>query len=290
MDIGKGVIRVITTIFFIIALLIYIGAAAKAGTKPHGLTGWAGNSMEISALIGSFITLILINIMRLKLGITMVMTNKNVEYQYIFLMFFSLVLISFCLLAMRFYWLGAVFFVVGFAGSGVIKQRMWRIFTEIREADHVVYRSRLIKSGLFIGGLSLLAFFGSSSVSFLYKLSSAVFYGYMISSFIIGFIVVRDYFAPAINAASGWVDSQQKLEAEVTQRAQENDRISRANYGVGSAPMVAPKSDLGVAQLGAALLLLSILLSAIVVGVFMIPFYIYVLNTKRVTVIEPVAA
>ncbi len=286
MDVGKGIIRIVTTVLYIITLVIFISVVAISTAKTNGLTNWTDNSFEITVLLSSFITLILINMLRLKLGITMALTKDSVQHQFLFLIFLTLVLISFSLLTIHSiysYTMAAILFVTGFAGCAIIKQRMWEIFTDIRQTDHAVFRKRLIKFGLLIGALAVLAFFNSTDSSYLYSLMGAVYLGYLISSFFIGFIVVRKYFSPVVSAVSGWINSEQKQDNKVARRVEEDNK-NRMREGFSPIPMAGPKSDLGIAKFSGLLVFISMLIAAIVVGVFMIPFYIYVLITKKVTV------
>lgn len=290
MEIGKSLIRLTTTILFIITMFIFVGAVVISTMRTNGLTSWELESTEILVLLGSFAVLTAVNIFRLMLGVNLVMTKKNVQYQPILLIFFSLLFLSLCFLTIHAFEIAAILFVTAGAGTAIIKQSMWTIFTDIRESDHMLFKNRLIKMGILMGALALLGIFGMSNNSFTDNIIYPIYFGYLLASFFIGYTAVKPYFAPALVAVSDWIDAEEKNVAGVNKRQAENAAIHRAQTGMTPPSIVGPKGDMGLSTGVGLLILLSMCIAGFAVGVFLIPFYIYVLVTKRVTVVEPAVA
>lgn len=289
MNIGKGIIRIITSMLFFITLVIFIGVVMITATRTNGLTGFADNPLEYSVLLGSMLVLILINVIRLKLGLNMAFIKKAEEHQVLLMLFFVMVLIGLGLLTIHAYVFAAILFVIGVVGAAIVRQRLWSIFTDIRESDHEIFKKRLIKSGILVVALIILSNFAMHGGTIISKTMFSIYYGYLISSFFIGFVVVRGFFSPAANAIGNWADSEKKVEEATIHREKENADIDRA-MGRPTAIAVGPKSDLWIANIMGLTIFVSIAITAFAVGVFLIPFYLFVLSTNRVTVTEAVTA
>jgi len=289
MNIGKGIFRFFTGILFFVALVIFAGIVTILTIRTNGLTGFAENPVEVITLLGSMFTMILINVIRLKMGMHMALTKKSAEHQALLMVFFIMVLVGLALMTIHAYVFAGILFAIGVVGTAIVKQRMWSIFTDIRESDHEIFKKRLVKSGILVIALAVLSNVLMNGGTIISNTLYSIYYGYFIASFFIGFVVVRGFFAPMANVVADWQDSEKIQEEQAIKRQHERDEIDRA-MGRHTTPTLGPKSDLWIANIMGLTVFVSIGVTALAVGVFLIPFYIYVLSTKKVTITEPLPA
>jgi len=288
MNIGKGIFRFTTTVLYAVAFVGFFTIAFMAVVTSDGLTGWDLESSKIMLLVGLYLSLIVVDVVRLASGCNLVLAKNHVKFQPVLLVFTSLAFLSLCFLAFHAFMLAAIFFVIGGAGMMIIKQSMWTIFTEIRETDHSIFKARLIKVGVLSMVIFVLLIFVIPNPSFLNNVVFPVYIAYLFSSLFIGYNTVAPYFKPATQIASAWSESEKKEQAEFDKREEESRQITHAQGGIYTAPINRPGT--GFSSIFGFSIIIPMVISGLIVGMFLIPFYVYVLFTKKVTVLESLAA
>lgn len=287
MAIGNKLLGFFLTTLFFITLTTYLFTSIGVA-QGNGITSWAENPGSILFITGLFTVLILINVIRLKLGMGLVLMKNQFRHQSIILVFVSMMLAAIGLVATHSYILVLSLFVAGLAGGLAVQFRVWTVFTEISEIDHIVFRKRLKMSGMITAALIALTFFNSSSTSYGSKILFALFFGYLLSSFFVGYVVVRNQIVAVMDVANSIVESAEKRDDDSLRRYEENLQYNRSRGRNYTSRDLTASSDVSLASMGRNAVIVVSLMSALLVGLVVIPFYIYVLATNKVTISNPV--
>lgn len=272
MAFAKSILGITLTVSIAILLLIGGAAAYSHSQQPQDL--W------LYIYIATSLFVILLGFCRLKLGLNLSLGKKKKKYQE-----FSLLGISIALLGIFFFmnnysgfgWIGVL---LGALTVYVAENRTWEYFTEIRESDHSIYKKRLYIGLGTWGGMALLflisSFFaeGVIEVKSFEELTFAVVNGvvstYLVSSFVVGWIVMRDNVFRGGEYLKDSPEHKAHME-ELRRKSGWGTKIGIPTYDGGNSIFRA------VYYAGSAI-------SALILGTILIPFYAYVVITKKVTV------
>jgi len=281
MSATKFIARMGTSFIFYLSFIIYFSSIFIATQNPIIVT-LAENKLMVSTIALSFFTMIFIDFLRLKLGMNIVMVKKNVRNQKLMFGFKIILFSSLIFLEFKNYYLLLIFFSIGGIGSLVVRTRAWKIFTDIRESDHAVFEKRLKVTGIAMGIMAVLALFSPSNEFFLLKMLGGASLVYMISSVIIGWknVSLLNYYAMG---ATDFLIGPTK-EEKTKLNAYEKEPMLYDQTSAFMALDIRMKEQLaGSVKFGMFALSIS---AALILGCVMIPFYIYILVTKKVTVFD----
>lgn len=279
MSIGKFMFRVGSSIVFFGLLLTYILSTLIA-TKNGGVGSWPETSTLIAVMAISFFAMIVLDLLRLKKGMNIAMVKRNVSNQKIMFLLKTLTLASLSLLIFQYYVTSISLFLAFGISSYIVRIRAWKIYTDISENDHIVFRKRLKRSAVIIAIFSVLGIFIPSQGIFLTGMFNMAMLGYIFTSFLIGWGLIDDFYTLAKGAAMSVGPTEQQLKQEIAHRdeAWAQGRAAPVNIG-----LMADKNTADLLVTGVRFIAIPI---AFCLGLTMIPFYIYVLATNKVTMLE----
>lgn len=283
MSATKFIARMGTSIIFYLFFLIYLSSLFVAAQNPE-IVNLTNNRLMISAIALSFFAMIFIDFLRLMFGMNIVMVKKDVRNQKLMFGFKIILFSSLIFLEFKNYTLLFLFLSIGGIGSLVVRTRAWKIFTDIRESDHPVFKRRLIITCIAMGILSILALFSPSNEFFLLRMLGGASVAYIFASIFIGWKNVALFNHYAMGATDALVGPSDEEKGKL--KAYQKEPMLYDQTSAFIASDIRMKEQLaGHVKFG--MFALSIT-AAIILGCVMIPFYIYILVTKKVTVFDAI--
>lgn len=217
----------------------------------------------------SALAVIGINLIRLKMGLHFVGRKRGTPFKGLFLITFTVSLVGFWLAVEGYNWVGFGMVAASTFIYSCFENRVWKYFTEISLEDHNVYKKRLVIASSIICVmlvLGILSLDHRGNKSIFEAIITVIFNGYLLASIVVGWLTIR-YKVTDISDRLPHGMTSDEIEKELKSSYMEGRGASL--YFGSSRRKLLYFVSLGISSL---------------IGFILIPFYAYVVATKKITV------